>query len=178
MDILENIKLNDNEKNYFQTLLSESSITDVSFMQNKLFITLLNSKMIILKNSDLDVFHLLKKYQNEDYLKKYESNVNRKRIKRKGCISEWTEENIEYLKKYYYSKSLDEVSKHIEKSFYQISLKVIELELVNNKSWTEDDLEFLQKNIMMSNHELGKILKRTMYSIKSKKKVLKKINGN
>ncbi|MGL5596459.1 MAG: hypothetical protein ACRDDH_21225, partial [Cetobacterium sp.] len=130
-----------------------------------------NSKVIILNNSDLATYNLLKKYQNEDFLKK---NFKKQNIINKKNLWIWEDEEINYLKKYYFLKTLEEISFEIKKSFYQISLKALELKLVGVKNWENDELEFFEQNIELSNYELGKLLKRSIHSIKAKKRILKK----
>ncbi|MGL5722950.1 hypothetical protein [Cetobacterium sp.] len=170
MDFLEKIKLRREEKDYLQKLLLESQIGDIKLMQNNLYITMFNSKMIVLKNSTIDLYNSLKNFQENNY------PIESKREYKKYSVSIWSKEEEENLIKNYYQKSLEELSKDLKKSYYQISMKVIKLKLVNTREWTIDELELLEQNIDVSNHELGKIFKRTFHSIKSKKRAIKKLD--
>ncbi|MGL4866047.1 MAG: hypothetical protein ACRC3I_00465 [Cetobacterium sp.] len=170
MDFLKNLGLDENKKYYLQKLFLESTIRDVNLIQNKLYIELMDSKIIILKNCNLNTYNIIKKYQNEDFFKKnFKSNY----LKHKKFLRTWQHEEINFLKKYYFSKTLEELSMKTKKSFYQISIKVLELKLVEIKKWKCEELDFLKKNIELSNYELAKLLKRSIHSIKSKKRTLK-----
>ncbi|MGL5725172.1 hypothetical protein [Cetobacterium sp.] len=167
MEFLKEVKLSKFEKVYLYNLLTESIIGDIKLIQNKLYISMFSSRMIILKNSDENLYHSLKKFQNEN-----QPEVIKREYKR--CDSTlWSNAQIESLKKNYYIKSLEELSKELKKSLHQISIKVMELKLVNNRIWNKDELNFLIKNINISNHELAQFLRRTIYSIKSKKRLIK-----
>ncbi|MGL5639038.1 MAG: hypothetical protein ACRCW7_06820 [Cetobacterium sp.] len=170
MDFLEKIKLKREEKDYLQKLLLESQIGDIKLMQNNLYITMFNSKMIVLKNSTIDLYNLLKNFQENNY------PIKSKREYKKDSVSIWSKEEEENLIKNYYHKSLEELSKDLKKSYYQISMRVIKLKLVNTRPWTIDELELLEDNMEASNHELGKFFRRTVHSIKSKKRAIKRLN--
>ncbi|MGL5723489.1 hypothetical protein [Cetobacterium sp.] len=166
MEFLEKTKLKREEKDYLERLLLESQIGDIKLMQNKIYITLFNSKMIILKNPSLEIYNSLKSFQENNY------PVESKREYKKYSVSIWSKEEEENLIKDYYQKSLEDLSKKLKKSYYQISMKVIKLKLVDTRPWTIDEVELLKQNMNTSNHNLGKILRRTVHSIKSKKRAI------
>lgn len=170
MEFLEKTKLKREEKDYLERLLLESQIGDIKLMQNKLYITLFNSKVIILKNPSVDIYNSLKIFQENNY------PIESKREYKKYSISIWSEKEDKNLIKNYYHKSLKELSEDLKKSYHQISMRVIKLKLVSTRPWTIDELELLEDNMEVSNHELGKFFRRTVHSIKSKKRAIKRLN--
>ena len=103
----------------------------------------------------------------------------REKIKKinKRKASDWTEEEIEYLKHNFYDIDIDLLSLHLKKSQYQISLKAIEMKLVGAREWSSREVEYLEKNVNLPNYKLAKILKRSLSSVKAKKRVLKMGKG-
>lgn len=88
----------------------------------------------------------------------------------------WSDNEIEYLKKTYLRKNLDEIASQINKSKYQINLMLVKLKLLVKREWSELELEFLKNNIEESTIWLAGELNRSVASIKSKKKVLKNLD--
>lgn len=86
---------------------------------------------------------------------------------------EWTTEEIEYLKSNYNFISLKKLSKELDKSEYQINLMLTKLNLLEKRSWTQEELDFLRQNLTKSTISLANQLKRSVASIKSKKRTLK-----
>lgn len=169
MALLEGIKLNKNEKQELENLLLESPITEVKYLQNRLYIFMLNSKVIVLKNSDLETYSVIRKIQERNY-GGLDKNFRKK--PKEILANYWTTEEEEYLKYNFNNKSFEEMGRDLNKSSYQISVKAIELKLLIKRGWTESELEYLKKNIKLSNYELSKKLNRSLNSIKSKKRVL------
>lgn len=91
---------------------------------------------------------------------------------------EWTTHEIEYLKSNYNFISLKELSKELDKSEYQINLMLTKLNLLEKRSWTQEELEFLKNNRDKSLTTLANHLKRSVASVKSKKRFLEKSQLN
>lgn len=169
---IENLNLSLKEKRELKNVLNESRIVDISFMQNTIYLSLQNSKMVLLRNSTEELFKELKNNIEKSFLL-------RERIKKtsKRKASDWTEEEIEYLKHNFYGIDIDSLSLHLKKSQYQISLKAIEMKLVGAREWSSREVEYLRKNLDLPNYKLAKILKRSLSSVKAKKRVLKMGKG-
>lgn len=169
MEELELLKLSSNEKEKLNRLLSESMIINLKFLQNKTYVFLMNSNVIVLNNSTKQIYEMFKKIKKD---MSYEIQKHNYKKNQKRLILEWTELEKEYLRKNYFKKSLSNLEIALGKSYYQISLKVIELGLVSNREWEDEEKYFLKENIKMSNYELAQVLKRTIHSIKAKKRIL------
>lgn len=167
MEELKNLKLSKEEIEKLEGVLTESKIIDLKYIQNKVYIFLMNSKIVVLKNSNLEVFNVFEKIQKQGYFKK--SSYSR------VVVSEWTNNEIEFLREHFFIDSLEYISEKIQKSFYQISLKAMELKLINKREWLDEEIDYLKKNINESNYELARHLKRSLHSIKSKKRVLNRL---
>lgn len=168
MDNLDNLNLKDCEKLKLKNLLLESKPMEIQYIQKKIYIVLMNSKIIILNNSDQNTYSLLKKVQEDSYIKKRKRNAE---LKFKP-VNFWTKEEEEYIIKYFFVKNLSELSLKLQKSYYQILLKASELKLIIKKKWESIELKYLKENIEISNYELAKELKRSINSIKSKKRMI------
>ncbi|MGL5595620.1 MAG: hypothetical protein ACRDDH_16920 [Cetobacterium sp.] len=169
MEELEELKLSSIEKEKLNNLLTESMIVNLKFLQNKTYIFLMNSNVIVLNNSTKQIYDIFEKIKKKMSLEIQKYNY-KKDVKR--LIPEWTDSEKEYLKENYFKESLENLEILLRKSYYQISLKVIELGLILNREWEEKELEFLKENIDMSNYVLAQMLRRTFHSIKAKKRVL------
>lgn len=167
MEELKNLNLSEEDRNKLEKVLIESKIIDIKYIQKKVYIFLMNSRVVILKNSNLETFNIFQKIQKQGYFKK--SSYSR------VIVSEWTNGDIEFLREHFFITSLEYISKKVKKSFYQISLKAMELKLINKREWLDEEIDYLKENINESNYELAKYLKRSIHSIKSKKRVLKKL---
>lgn len=167
MEELKNLKLSEKEIEKLKGVLAESKIIDLRYIQNRVYIFLMNSKIIILKNSNLETFNIFKKIQKQEYFKKPKSS--------RVIVSNWTDEEINFLKEHFFIDSLEYISEKVNKSFYQISLKAMDLKLINKREWLDEEIDYLKQNINESNYELAKQLKRSLHSIKSKKRVLKEL---
>lgn len=81
----------------------------------------------------------------------------------------WTDEDVEYLKRNYMSKSYKEIANKLNRSEGAIIAKCNKLGLVKKDEWTDEDVEFLSQNYYeLSISELSKILNRTPNSVKLK----------
>lgn len=167
MEELKNLKLSEKEIEKLKGVLVESKIIDLRYIQNRVYVFLMNSKVIVLKNSDLETFNIFKKIQKQEYFKK--SKLSR------VIVSNWTDEEVEFLKEHFFIDSLEYISEKTNKSFYQISLKAMDLKLIKKREWLDEEIDYLKENITESNYELAKQLKRSLYSIKSKKRVLNRL---
>lgn len=166
MEEIKKLGLKDKEKEIIKRLILETRIVEISYIQEILYIFLENSKVIVLKNSTKKTYNIFEELKNDMY------KLERKRKKGRRAVSEWTKEEEIYLKENFYSISLDELKDILNKSCYQIGLKAAEMKLVVKRDWTKQELEYLKNNISLSNYELSKELKRTIFSVKSKKRVL------
>lgn len=167
MEELKNLNLSKNEIEKLEGILTESKIIDLRYIQNRVYIFLMNSKIVILKNSNLEIFNLFEKIQKQGYFKKSSSS--------RVIVSEWADNEVEFLKEHFFIDSLEYISEKVKKSFYQISLKAMELKLINKREWIDEEINYLRENMDESNYELARQLKRSLHSIKSKKRVLKKL---
>lgn len=165
MEELKKLNLSKNEIEKLEEVLIESKIIDLRYIQNRVYIFLMNSKIVILKNSNLEIFNLFEKIQKRGYFKKSSSS--------RDLVSEWADNEIEFLKEHFFTDSIEDISEKVKKSFYQISLKAMELKLINKRVWIDEEIDYLRENIDESNYELARQLKRSLHSIKSKKRVLK-----
>lgn len=168
MEWIQELNLTSKERKKIEMLIKESEITDIKFIQGNIYLFLRNSKIILLKNSTEMIYKNLKETIEKEMIpKKYEQKI----IKKKA--DEWTEEELWHLKHNFYKTELEPLSIKLNKSQYQISLKVIELGMVSSGSWADDEIKYLEENQDVSNYELAKTLKRSISSIKAKKRVLK-----
>lgn len=168
MEWIQELNLTSKEKKKIEMLIKESEITDIRFVQRNIYLFLRSSKIILLKNSTEMIYKKLKEIIEKDLIpKEYEQKINKKKA------DEWTEEELWCLKHEFYKTELESLSIKLNKSQYQISLKVIELGMVNSGSWDDDEVKYLEENQEISNYELAKTLKRSISSIKAKKRVLK-----
>lgn len=85
---------------------------------------------------------------------------------------EWSESEKEYLKKNYLNLNINELEKQLNKSKYQINLKMSELQLLLKREWTKEEIEYLKNNLDRTSTFLAGELKRSVASIKSKKRVI------
>lgn len=168
MEWIEELNLILEKKWELKTLLSGSKIIDVEFIQNNIYLFLQNSKVIVFKNSTEEFYKKLEQIVKNDLSPK---EINKRTNKRKADV--WTIEEIEYLKYNYFCIDLNLLSIKLKKSQYQISLKAIEIGLVAPREWENAEVEYLKNNMEISNYELARILKRSISSIKARKRVLK-----
>lgn len=146
-------------KNY---LLNASDIEELS--NNRLLI-ISGNKSIILN----DVTPELKEKYYDCFSHQF---CDDERKSKKYNKIEWTNQEIEYLKSNYNFTSLKNLSKELDKSEYQINLMLTKLNLLEKRSWTQEELEFLKKNRDKSLTTLANHLKRSVASVKSKKRIL------
>lgn len=166
---IESLNLSLEEKQKLRGILEKNEITEVCYLQRNLYIFLRNSKMVLLKNSDKELFLVLKKKMEKEYSM---LEIKRKSSKKKRA-DEWADSEMFFLKTNFHNSNLNLLSKILKKSQYQISLKAIELGLVEAREWKSSEIKYLKHNIELSNYELAKILNRSISSIKAKKRVLR-----
>ena len=167
MKWIQELSLKTKEKEKIQKLVNGNSIIDIKFVQNNIYLFLKNSNIIRLKNSTEIIYKKLKKaIEKIDFKESKFQKINKK-------ADEWTTDEIEKLKCNFYKKSLEELSSELNKSQYQISLKVTKLGIVSSKKWNENEIKYLKENLNVSNYELARTLKRSISSIKAKKRILK-----
>lgn len=165
---IENLNLSLEKKQKLRGMLEKNKIIGVDYLQKKLYIFLKNSKLVILKNSDEKLFLILKKEME----KEYSMLEIKKKFSKKKKADEWSDDEIVFLKTNFHNSNLNALSKRLEKSQYQISLKAIELGLVGARKWKSSEIEYLKRSMEISNYELAEILNRSVSSIKAKKRVL------
>lgn len=168
MEWIKKLDLSLDKKIKIATIVKKYKILNTSFIQNNIYIFLENSQTIILKNSTKSLYDEINKTLEDFFEKKY------CKTKKKIAIY-WTQEEIEYLKKNFKGNDLISLSISLNKSKYQISSKAIELGLLVRKEWSLEEIEYLKKNIDLSNYILAEKLDRSIFSIKSKKRVLKNL---
>lgn len=166
---IENLNLSLEKKQKLRGMLEKSKIIGVNYLQKKLYIFLRSSKLVILKNSDEKLFLILKKEME----KEYSMLEIKKKFSKKKKADEWSDDEIVFLKTNFHNSNLNALSKRLEKSQYQISLKAIELGLVGARKWKSSEIEYLKRSMEISNYELAEILNRSVSSIKAKKRVLR-----
>lgn len=170
---IESLNLSLEKKQKLRGILEKSEIVEVSYLQKNLYIFLRNSKMILLKNSNEELFLFLKKKIEKEYSM---LEIKRKSSKKKKA-DEWTDSEMIFLKTNFYNSNLNLLSKILKKSQYQISLKAIDLGLVEAREWKSSEIEYLKHNMELSIYELAKILNRSISSVKAKKRALR-LEGN
>ncbi|MHA4990822.1 hypothetical protein [Cetobacterium somerae] len=175
MKKLEMLGLSNTEKEKLSNILNGSVITNLKFFDNKTYIFLMNSDVIILNNSTKYVYNIFNELKEEML-----QNISKSRYKKndRKQLSEWTDGQIKYLKENFFIRTLKELEDRLGKSCYQLSLKAIELKIVETRKWSDKEIEFLRNNMDISNYELAKEMKRTVNSIKSKKRSLLKLEKN
>ncbi|MGL5725727.1 hypothetical protein [Cetobacterium sp.] len=175
MKKLEMLGLSNTEKEKLSNILNGSVITNLKFFDNKTYIFLMNSDVIILNNSTKYVYNIFNELKEEML-----QNISKSRYKKndRKQLSEWTDGQIKYLKENFFIRTLKELEDRLGKSRYQLSLKAIELKIVETRKWSDKEIEFLRNNMDISNYELAKEMKRTVNSIKSKKRSLLKLEKN
>lgn len=65
---IESLNLSLKEKQKLKNVLNESRIVNINFMQNIMYLSLQNSKMVLLRNSTEELFKELKKIYREKFL--------------------------------------------------------------------------------------------------------------
>lgn len=166
---IESLNLSLEKKQKLRGILEKSEIVEVSYLQKNLYIFLRNSKMILLKNSNEELFLFLKRKIEKEYSM---LEIKRKSSKKKKA-DEWTDSEMIFLKTNFYNSNLNLLSKILKKSQYQISLKAIDLGLVEAREWKSSEIEYLKHNMELSIYELAKILNRSISSVKAKKRALR-----
>lgn len=137
-------------------------------------IEVLSDNKLLIFNKELRI--LLNNISSEFLSECYEvfGKKFRQKIRSKKYIKViWLEEEINYLKKNYRKQKLEDLSKKINKSEYQINLMLSKLGLLKKGEWEKDDLAFLKKNLKESSIWLAGRLERSIFSIKAKKRVIK-----
>lgn len=175
MKKLEMLGLSNTEKEKLSNILNGSIITNLKFFDNKTYIFLMNSDVIILNNSTKYVYNIFNELKEEML-----QNISKSRYKKndRKQLSEWTDGQIKHLKENFFIRTLKELEDRLGKSRYQLSLKAIELKIVETRKWSDKEIEFLRNNMDISNYELAKEMKRTLNSIKSKKRSILKLEKN
>lgn len=130
-----------------------------------------NESMLILKKNGQ---RILVKSISENFREKcYEVVGSRMIIPRKPIKKiDWTPKEKQFLRDNPMME-IELLSSILKKSYYQINYMKGKLNLVDRKVWTKEELEYLVENIDKSNSILAEELKRTIFSIKSKKYALR-----
>lgn len=87
-------------------------------------------------------------------------------------IRNYTEEQIEYIKDNYFTKTAKEIGEHIGKTPAQVTYVALErLKLSKRKEskWSEEEVSFLKNNYKLKTHaEMGKYLNRAESAVRAK----------
>lgn len=141
--------------------------TDLETLENDKLLILIDKKRIILNNISPNI----REFCFEYFGKKFTSN---EKIEKKVVNNyEWTNEEIHYLLVHCFSKSLREISHEINKTEYQIDCMIKKLNLFPRRPWTKSELDFMIENPQMKAIDLAGIFKRSLSSVKSKRRQLK-----
>lgn len=82
----------------------------------------------------------------------------------------WTEEEINFLKENWSTKTHKEIAKELNRSISSIANKTRKLRLVDNSSkWTDEEVEFLKENYFKDVNFLADKLNKTCDAVKSKR---------
>ena len=82
----------------------------------------------------------------------------------------WTEEEINFLKENWSTKTHKEIAKELNRSISSIANKTRKLRLVDNSSkWTDEEVEFLKENYFKDVDFLADKLNKTCDAVKSKR---------
>ena len=87
-------------------------------------------------------------------------------------INGWNNEEINYLKKNYASKTNKQLANELQKTYHSVAYVANKLKLVKqpHKSWTNEEDNFLKEHyIEMTSAEISKILNRTIHSINARR---------
>lgn len=139
---------------------------DFEVFKNNTVIIVLENKRVLLTGLNLQFINECYEIFGEKFRKNNCRKKNHLRVS-------WLEEEIEYLKKNYQNLEVDEIGRKIDKSDYQIIFMLGKLQLITKKEWAKSEIEFLQSNIDKSTIWLAGKLRRSVASIKSKKRILK-----
>lgn len=141
--------------------------SDIEELSNNRLLVVSGNKSIILN----DITPELKEKYYDCFSHKF---CNDNHESKKYIRIEWTPQEIEYLKSNYNFISLKDLSQELNKSEYQVNLMLNKLSLLEKRSWTKEEVEFLKNNKDKSLTTLANNLKRSIASVKSKKRVLEK----
>ena len=162
------LPLKEDEKTFLGRKLKNGRINTLNFLQGNIYITLDTGKMIILKNGNIQSYSLIRQIEekcNEKFLLN-EANKNNKTIKK--II--WTNDEIEFLKQNAHNYSLEELTKILNKSMYQIEERKIQLKLYSIKPWEDYEEKFLEENKDKSLYFLAEKLNRSIAAVKARKR--------
>lgn len=166
--ILKLLPLKKDEKTFLSENLKSGRINTLNFLQGNIYITLNTGKMIILKNGNIQSYSLIRQIEekcNEKFLLN-EIKKNNKAIKK--II--WTNDEIEFLKQNAHNYSLNELTKILNKSMYQIEERKIQLKLYPIKSWEDYEEKILEENKDKSLYFLAEKLNRSIAAVKARKR--------
>lgn len=140
---------------------------DIEELDNDRLLIVSEKKNIILNNVSPE---LKEKYY--DYFSDKFSNKEKKKKSYKKI--EWNDFEIEYVKSNIKTLDIKKLSDVLGKSEYQINLLLTKLNIFNKRNWSDNEIEYLKNNINEPSIKLANFLKRSIASIKSKKRILKK----
>lgn len=139
---------------------------DIEVVDNKNLLIVNKEKNILLTGLTLDSIEKCYEIFGNKFRKHKENSRNYPKVL-------WTYDEIKYLKENYLKEEFDEICLKINKSNYQVNLMLGKLGLITKRGWTEEEVEFLKNNIKNSTVWLAGELKRSVASIKAKKRILK-----
>ncbi|MGL5413960.1 hypothetical protein [Cetobacterium sp.] len=137
---------------------------DIELVSENRVLLILDDKKILLTDVSLEM--------REQIYDRFAQRFFHKRKKSKKKV-EWTSEEIMYLKDNYSKEKIEDISKKLDKSEYQINIMLSELSILKKRNWEEYELEFLEKNLEKQSIWIAGKLNRSISSIKSKKRIIK-----
>jgi len=135
-----------------ETVKSANNKTGFSHAQTGFHVSFYNGSEIFTLNGNPD--------NNRSKLNYNIFIIKNKSIRRKLIMNpRWTENEIKFLKDNYYSISLDEISKQLQRDKSAIKTKACKLKITNNNEWSDAEIEYLKNNYQTKTYkELSKEL--------------------
>lgn len=139
---------------------------DLELLSEGRLLIVIDKRKILLKGISKDKI--------DEYYEIFGKKFRKNRQKKSNYLRVfWSDDEVKYLKENYLKKDINEIALVINKSNYQINLMLGKLKLIVKREWSRAEVEFLKNNIENSTVRLAEELKRSVASIKAKKRVLR-----
>ena len=139
---------------------------DLELLSEGRLLIVIDKRKILLKGISKDKI--------DEYYEMFGKKFRKNRQKKSNYLRVfWSDDEVKYLKENYLKKDINEIALVINKSNYQINLMLGKLKLIVKREWSRAEVEFLKNNIENSTVRLAEELKRSVASIKAKKRVLR-----
>ena len=139
---------------------------DLELLSEGRLLIVIDKRKILLKGISKDKI--------DEYYEIFGKKFRKNRQKKSNYLRVfWSDDEVKYLKENYLKKYINEIALVINKSNYQINLMLGKLKLIVKREWSRAEVEFLKNNIENSTVRLAEELKRSVASIKAKKRVLR-----